>query len=97
MGSLVASAEEGPFEVGAQNEGVARADGGDGVELAFQILDRRGHQGQYAACRAVGPMNGKGRRDRRGAIAERGAAAAVAVDVDESGGQEAAPPVHDLR
>jgi hypothetical protein len=93
----VAPAEEGPFEVGAQNEGVARADGGNGVELAFQILDRRGHQRQYAACRAVGPMNGKGLRDRRCAIADRGAAAAVAVDVDESGGQEAAPPVHDLR
>jgi len=44
----------------------------------------------------VGPVNVKGSGDRRCAVAERGAAA-VAVDVDESGGQEAASSVHDLR
>ena len=87
--------EERAFQVGAEDQRVGAGRIRDDGELPFQVGQRRGDQRQHRARGPVAAVQRERGADAVGIRIERRAAAAVPVDVDETGGEPAAGGVDD--
>ncbi len=84
MRTVVRWVEEGALQMRAEDVGIRLHEVGDLADPSRQVIDRRGHEGDDGARRAMGAVHVAGGADRFDAVVERCAGAPVAVDVDEA-------------
>ncbi len=90
VGALVAGVEEGALQVRAEQVAIRLHQVGDHATRRGERVEGRRDQRDHGARRAVRAVQGARGADRVGAVVERGAGAAVPVDVDEAGGEHRA-------
>ena len=88
--------EERPLEVRAEHPRVLGGEPRDRLQLRHEPVDARGDEGEHRAGRAVGVVHGERALDGAGAFVDGCAAGPVAVQVDESGGEESARGIRHL-